>query len=207
MGDGSSVSSGIRISTDSFSIKDCVRLVNVLIIKYNVKATIHIQKNDIPRIYIGVNEKKLLIPLIKPHMIPSMYYKLDKNESGTYPPRGRVLQSKCFSTLSSVRSKKVYPYPLYKAAISNSYNLGIATQHNYVSDLLGSSSSLAFYLAGLIEANGHFNILKERYDSRPKERLASIEVIFISKDRPLAELFQAKLGGNLYFFPNKNLIQ
>lgn len=35
MGDGSATSAGgIRIGTDSFSVKDCIILINVLIIKY-----------------------------------------------------------------------------------------------------------------------------------------------------------------------------
>ena len=77
MGDGSSTTcGGIRIGTDSFSIKDCIKLTNVLIIKYNINCTIQIQKKGTPRMYIGTKSKKKLIPLIIPYMIPSMYYKL-----------------------------------------------------------------------------------------------------------------------------------
>ena len=49
MGDDSSTTSGgIRIGTDSFSIKDCIKLTNVLIIKYNINCTIQIQKKMVP---------------------------------------------------------------------------------------------------------------------------------------------------------------
>jgi hypothetical protein len=75
MGDGSVASYGIKIGTDSFSIKECVLLINVLIIKYNIDCTIHLN-NDKPRIYILSSSKDKLISLIKPYIIPSMFYKL-----------------------------------------------------------------------------------------------------------------------------------
>ena len=233
MGDGSSTSAGgIRIGTDSFSVKDCIKLVNVLIIRYNISTTIQIQKNGTPRLYIGIRSKELLIPLVKPHMVPSMYYKLGKNLSVTYLSKNiKVSQHKCFSTLSCVRLNRVYPDQL-----SSSYSLGLGYLQNNVSAELGSY--LEFYLAGLIEANGHFNIPKERYDpslpfpsgdhiksprrlrklkggkgfpqgplSFSRGRLISIEVIFLIKDQPLAELLRAKLGGNLYSQPNNNFVR
>ena len=75
MGDGSAIGGGIRIGTDSFSVKDCVTLMNVLIIKFNINCSLHFSENK-PRIYIPKSSKKLLIPLIKPHMVQSMWYKL-----------------------------------------------------------------------------------------------------------------------------------
>jgi hypothetical protein len=75
MGDGSNLGPGIKIGTDSFSIKECVLLINILNIKYNINCTIHLNK-DKPRIYILADSKDKLISLIKPYMIPSMYYKL-----------------------------------------------------------------------------------------------------------------------------------
>jgi hypothetical protein len=77
MGDGGSLSSGLKFGTDSFSVKECVLLINILKIKYNINSTI--QMNDgKPRIYILANSKDILISLIKPHMVPSMYYKFGK---------------------------------------------------------------------------------------------------------------------------------
>jgi hypothetical protein len=75
MGDGAAVGAGIRIGTDSFSVKECVQLINVLMIKYRIKCTIHMISGK-PRIYIPASYKKRFIQLVKPHMIPSMYYKL-----------------------------------------------------------------------------------------------------------------------------------
>ena len=54
MGDGSVVSGGLRISTDSFTVIEVVRLINVLIIKYRLKCTLHIMNNK-PRIFISKN--------------------------------------------------------------------------------------------------------------------------------------------------------
>ncbi len=80
MGDGGAQSSGIRIGTDSFSVKECVLLINVLIIKFGIDCSIHMQKGK-PRIYIPASSKKAFIQLVKPHMISSMYYKLGEPTS------------------------------------------------------------------------------------------------------------------------------
>jgi len=75
MGDGTAVSSGIRICTDSFTLKDVVRLINVLIIKYRLKCTLHMSDNK-PRIFISSKSMDLLTSIIYPYIIPSMKYKL-----------------------------------------------------------------------------------------------------------------------------------
>jgi hypothetical protein len=75
MGDGSVVSGGIRISTDSFTVQDVVRLINVLVIKYRLKCTLHMINNK-PRIFISSKSMVLWIPIINPYIIPSMKYKL-----------------------------------------------------------------------------------------------------------------------------------
>ena len=41
MGDGGLKSKGIFLCTDSYSIKDVVRLMNVLILRYDLKCTLH----------------------------------------------------------------------------------------------------------------------------------------------------------------------
>ncbi len=77
MGDGSYVSNGILLCTDSYSIQDIVRLMNVLIIRYDLKCTLHkINKNQTYRIYISRNSIWKVEKLIKPFLITSMYYKL-----------------------------------------------------------------------------------------------------------------------------------
>ena len=75
MGDGGFKSNGIFICTDSYSIQDVVRLMNVLIIRYDLKYTFH-RSNENYRIYISRNSVGKVVKIVKSHLIPSMYYKV-----------------------------------------------------------------------------------------------------------------------------------
>ena len=76
MGDGSYVKGGgLYLNTQSFSIVDCVKLINVLMIKFDCKCTLHLQRN-LPIIYISKKTMFKLYPQLLPHMAPSMMYKL-----------------------------------------------------------------------------------------------------------------------------------
>jgi len=75
MGDGTYRGGGIRLCTDSYSLQDVVRLINVLIIRYRLNPTVHTDRGRY-RIYIPKNSMLILIPVVKPHMVPSMLYKL-----------------------------------------------------------------------------------------------------------------------------------
>lgn len=78
MGDGVSYKDkGITICTDSFSIVDVVRLINVLIIRYNLNCTIHTPRAGQYRIYISKNCLESLQEIVLPYMIPSMLYKIN----------------------------------------------------------------------------------------------------------------------------------
>lgn len=76
MGDGSVRSHGLIICTDSYSIQDIVRLINVLIIKYRLECTLRYVTPTQPRIYIRERSMHLLREIVKPYMCPSMLYKL-----------------------------------------------------------------------------------------------------------------------------------
>lgn len=78
---------------------------------------------------------------------------------------------------------------------------------NKINNLQNPDYYLEYYLAGLIEGDGHFNIPKALKDSKGKSPAAGIEVIFALKDRPSAELLKKKFGGNLYLRPNRNLVR
>jgi hypothetical protein len=52
MGDGAKLNKGLVLCTDSFTVKDVVKLSNVLKIKYDINTTIQGIKNNSPRIYI-----------------------------------------------------------------------------------------------------------------------------------------------------------
>lgn len=76
-GDGSYVKIGgaIILNTQSFTIKDNVRLINVLMLKFGCKCSIHYQRG-LPVIYISVRSVRKLREEIKSHMPSSMWYKL-----------------------------------------------------------------------------------------------------------------------------------
>ncbi len=75
MGDGSYKSKGLVLCTDSFSLFEVVKLMNVLIIKYELKCTLHVEENRY-RIYISRTSMDKVVKIIKPYLIPSMYYKI-----------------------------------------------------------------------------------------------------------------------------------
>lgn len=99
MGDGGLVSNGISFCTDSYSIQDVVRLMNVLIIRYNLKCTLHKASNGKGyRIYISRNSMSKVVEIVKPHFIPSMLYKLGGDELNLPVRRNegvKVLNEKC----------------------------------------------------------------------------------------------------------------
>jgi len=74
-GDGMREGYGVILCTDSFTTPDVVRLMNVLIIRYNLECNLrmHIGK---PRIYIRSASMPLLRFIVVGHMDPSMLYKL-----------------------------------------------------------------------------------------------------------------------------------
>ena len=75
MGDGSVSRHGLIICTDSYELKDVIRLMNVLIIKFRVESTIRVHKKNQYRIYIREGSMPLLRTIVTPYMHSSMLYK------------------------------------------------------------------------------------------------------------------------------------
>lgn len=81
-GDGSVQRHGLILCTNSFSLPDVVRLMNVLMIRYGLECTIHIKRRPGPgqkiehTIYILQGSMPLLRTIVTPYFHPSMYYKL-----------------------------------------------------------------------------------------------------------------------------------
>ena len=76
MGDGSAKQYGLLLCVDSYSIVKVVRLMNVLLIKYNLESTLRYHTPTQPRIYIRQRSMPILRELVKDHIIESMMYKI-----------------------------------------------------------------------------------------------------------------------------------
>ena len=78
MEDGSVQRHGLIICTNSYSIEDVVRLMNVLIIRYRLECTIHLKRQNKMEylIYIQQGYMPSLLNIVSPYMHSSMLYKL-----------------------------------------------------------------------------------------------------------------------------------
>jgi len=76
MGDGSTRDYGLHLCTDSYTLPDVVRIMNVLIIRYRLNCTIQLRRNNQYRIYISSRSMPLLCSIVEPYMHSSMMYKL-----------------------------------------------------------------------------------------------------------------------------------
>jgi ubiquinol-cytochrome c reductase cytochrome b subunit len=77
MGNGSAVSSGCKLSTNSFTKEDCERICVILKDLYNIRASVNSAGiNGQWVIYIWKESMPNLVFLVKQYMVPSMYYKL-----------------------------------------------------------------------------------------------------------------------------------
>ena len=101
--------------------------------------------------------------------------------------------------------------------ISNSVDLSVLSfsilsvkrdfnqESSFVAAHKTESDYILYYLAGLIEGDGHFNTPKKLKTPSGKARVAGIEVIFATKDKPSAELLQSLFGGRIYSHPTKKI--
>lgn len=74
-GDGSWARHGLIICTYSYSVKDVVRLMNVMIIRYRLECILRFHRPTQPRIYIRQSSMWLLVNIISPYLDCSMLYK------------------------------------------------------------------------------------------------------------------------------------
>jgi len=69
----------LLLCTNSYSLEDVVRLINVLIIRYRLECNLRLQKQNQKieyMIYINQSSMPLLWTIVSPYMHPSMLYKL-----------------------------------------------------------------------------------------------------------------------------------
>jgi hypothetical protein len=87
MGDGTALPQGLILCTNSFSLPDIVRLMNVLMIRYSLDCTIHIKRRPSQKIehliYIKERSMPRLRTIVAPYFHSSMVYKINgKNARG-----------------------------------------------------------------------------------------------------------------------------
>ena len=77
MGDGKLVESGgLRLCTNSYSLKEVILLMSVLIYRYDLNCTIHKADTNQFMIFIPKNSMEKVRNLVKPYMVSSMFYKI-----------------------------------------------------------------------------------------------------------------------------------
>jgi hypothetical protein len=78
-GDGTWLKSGTILCTDSFTVQDTVKLMNILNVRYGLESTLFFhdaRQNKYPRIYIKAKSMPILRSLVLPYLPSSMHYKL-----------------------------------------------------------------------------------------------------------------------------------
>ena len=75
MCDGTKTYRGITLQTQCFSVKEVVSIISILIYKFDLNCSIHMQRK-LPTIYIGSRSMQNLQPYILPYFCNSMKYKL-----------------------------------------------------------------------------------------------------------------------------------
>lgn len=75
MGDGAKKNKGITLCTDSFTQKEVIMLINMLIIKFKIQPTLHKEKSKY-RIYINEKNLKEIKPKLEPYIIQHFKYKI-----------------------------------------------------------------------------------------------------------------------------------
>jgi len=76
MDDGSNNANGITLNTHSFSLEDQKIIQNFLNEKYHMKPSI-VKDRSCWKLAIGKNDKLSFLSIVRPHIVPSMNYKID----------------------------------------------------------------------------------------------------------------------------------
>ena len=72
MSDGSKAGNAVYLQTQSFSIKECVFIISILIHKFNLDCNIHLQRKQ-PTIYISAKSMKKIRSNLGPTLFSTFY--------------------------------------------------------------------------------------------------------------------------------------
>lgn len=75
MGDGTNSYGAMLLQTQSFTLQECVFIVNVLKVKFDLDCTIQ-KSREQHTVYISTASMRRLYPKISPFMVDTMRYKL-----------------------------------------------------------------------------------------------------------------------------------
>jgi LAGLIDADG DNA endonuclease family len=78
MDDGSWCGKGYHLNTNGFKLDQVLFLAKIIASKYNLNCSLHSRN----RIYIWASSVPSFISIIKPHIVPSMLYKITPAASG-----------------------------------------------------------------------------------------------------------------------------
>jgi len=90
MGDGQTSKGGMYLNTQAFTLKECVLIINVLILKFDLNPKLHRQRNQY-LIYMPVKDVRKLYPYLIPHFVKSMEYKLTSTYVSTKMANSREI--------------------------------------------------------------------------------------------------------------------
>lgn len=86
MGDGYSYNNSVALCTDSYTLEECIYLMNILIIKFNLDVTLFTHGvgktgNIRYRIFIRIRSFNNFRNIVLPHFDKSMLYKLQPKKT------------------------------------------------------------------------------------------------------------------------------
>ena len=150
MGDGQRRESGLVLCTDSYTIKEVVSLVNVLIIRYNLICTIWEPNKGQFRIYIAQKSMDNLREIVLPYIHDTMLYKL--NIDHNKKPIGR-LHTKIF--IDNITTGDNFHYESISAA-AKAIDVSLITIKKYL--ISGELLKNTYYIKGEKKGKHYTNI-------------------------------------------------
>ena len=166
----------VKVGDGSY-IKDCIWLINVLIIKFNIGCLLHLYliNNKLiiytPRQIMTKNNSTLSV---EPHIVPSMYYKLGENVNAYYNFKPNS------NTINKLTTKKSF-------------------SNTSINQSLSDNKIFNEWLSGLIDGRGHFNLTKKG--------IARLIIVMDIRDKKALFDIKHKFGGSIRTIAGANALK